>query len=155
MVHCGCRAVRLRWRQRPERPAVNVELRVLCCPSVPPSDDHNPLGPLPSNTLCFISQPPNPFQSFDEEAQEFHTLHTPSLTYPQIDARPSRNRLGIAICVDAATPHLIPNTFDTWPSGITGMKSLGESIKGEADRRFIAESSPKKHVRIGRGRNLA
>jgi hypothetical protein len=35
------------------------------------------------------------------------------------------------------------------------MNSLRGSIRGEADRKFVAESSPKKHVRIGRGRDLA
>ena len=136
---------------------------MLCCRSAPTSDDHNTLGPLPSNALCFISQPPTPLQSFDEEAQEFLTLRTSSPTYPQTCAQPNKNRLDLTIRTDAATPNPILNPLNTRPSGTghpererdTGMKSLRGSIKGEADRRFIAESSPKKHVRIGRGRDLA
>ena len=156
MVHRSCRAVRLRWRQRPQRPTADIELQMLCYPSALTSDVYDPLGPLPSNPLCYI-----PLQSFDE-AQAPPTPQTPSPTCPQTDGQPSKNRLDLTNRADAATPHLGHNQFHTRPSGMgppvrgrgTGMKSLGGSVKGEVDRRFVAESSPKKHVRIGRGRDL-
>lgn len=113
------------------------------------NDDRNSID-LPSHALYFMSQPAIPLQPFDEEAQE-------PPTYPQADAQPSRNRLDRT---DAATPrvtYLILSPFEngSLETGRDQTRSLGGSIKGEADRRFVVLSSPKKHVRIGRGRNLA
>lgn len=98
--------------------------------------------------------------------QERHTVYTPSPMRLQAGARPSRNRLNLTIHTDIATPraaYLILSPLETRPSGIGSLESgrdveinsLKGSIKGEADRRFVVESSPKKHVRIGRGRDLA
>jgi len=113
-----------------------------------------------------MSQPSIPLQPFYGEAQEPHIAHIPLQTRPQTDTRHSRNRLDLTIRTDVAAPratYLILSPPEAEPSEIgslergrdTGMKTLGGCIKGEADRRFVAESSPKKHVRIGRGRDLA
>lgn len=148
VVYHNCRAARLLWRQRPGRHVANIQLDVSCRPPVSAiNGDRNSIDP-PSHALYFMSQPPIPLQPFDVEAQG-------PPTYPQGDAQPSRNRLDLT-----ATPrvtYLILSPFEngSLERGRDQTRSLGGSIKGEADRRFVVLSSPKKHVRIGRGRNLA
>jgi hypothetical protein len=165
LVYHSCKAVRLRWCQRPGRPTTNIRLQVPCRPSTATSNDRGHLAP-PPYTVHFMSQPSALLHSFNEEAQKPPTVHAPSPTHPHIDARPSRDRLNLTIRTDGDTQRagdLILGPIGVGPSGIrslerggdTEMNSLGGSIKGEADRRFAVESSPKKHVRIGRGRDLA
>ena len=165
IVHHSWKAVGFRRGQRPGCPTTGVQLQVLYCPSATASNDHIPLGTPPS-ALCFMPQPSIPLQPFDREAQEPHIAHTPFPTHPQTDVRHSRNRLDLTIRTDVAAPcatRLILSPWEAEPSeigslergGATEMKAFGGCIKGEADRRFVAESSPKKHIRIGRGRDLA
>lgn len=166
VVHRSCRAVRLRWCQRPGQPATDIQLPVSCRPSTSTSNDRGRHCPLPLCALWFIPDPPTSLQPFDEEAQESLTAYAPSPTHPLADARPSRNRLNLTIRTDVAArraTYFILSPLDPGPSEIGSlergrdieMKSLVGSIKREADRRFFAESSPKKRVRIGRGRDLA
>ena len=166
VAYHSCKAVKLRWRQRPGRPATNIQLQASYCPPTAPSNNRGHLRPLPLYALWFISQPQISLQCFDVEAQESYTTYAPSPMHPPANARPSRNRLNLTIRTDVAAPHatdLVLSPLDPGPSEIGSlergrdieMKSLVGSIKGEADRKFFAESSPKKRVRIGRGRNLA
>ena len=166
LVYHSCKDVRLRWSQRPGRPTTNIRLQVSYRLSTATSSDRGHLAPPPPYTIHFMSQPSALLHSFDEEAQKPHTVYTPPPTHPHTDARPSRDRLNLTIRTDMDTQRagdLILGPMGVGPSGIrslerggdTEMNSLGGSIKGEADRRFVVESSPKKHVRIGRGRDLA
>ena len=166
VAHHSCRAVRLRWRQQPGRPTTDIQLPVSCCPSTTPSNDNGRIRPLPLCALWFIPDSPIPLQPFDEEAQGSYVAYASSPTPPLAGARPSRNRLNLTIRTDVATcraPYLILSPLDPGPSEIGSlergrdieMKHLVGSIKREADRRFFAESSPKKRVRIGRGRDVA
>lgn len=166
-VHYSCRAVRLQRLQRLGRPSTNIRLQVFHPPPTTPSDGRAHPSPLPFCAFCFIPRPSTPFQSFDEEAQEAHTVNGRFQTYPQTDTRPRRNRFNLTIRTDGlATPratYLILSPLEAGQSEIGSlergrdieMKSIGGFTRGEADRRFVAGSSPKKHIRIGRGRDLA
>ena len=166
VAHHSCRAARLRWRQEPGRPTTDIHLPVACYPSTTPSNDNGRLRPLPLCALWFIPDPPVPLQPFDEEAQGSDVTYAPYPTHPLADARPSRNKFNLTIRTDVAArraTYLILSPMDPGPSEIGSlergrdieMKSFVGSIKREADRKFFAESSPKKRVRIGRGRDVA
>ena len=166
VVHHSCRTVRLRWRQQSGRPATDIQAPVSCCLSTTTSNDRGRIRSLPLCALWYIPDPPIPLQPFDEEARESLTAYTPSPTHPLADARPSRNRLNLTIRTDVAARRAAYFILSPLDPGLseTGslergrdieMKSLVGSIKREADRKFFAESSPKKRVRIGRGRDVA
>ena len=73
---------------------------MLYCQWAPASDENETsFPPIPSTSV----PPPIPLHSFDE-AQEPPALHASSLTYPQADILPGRNRLNASARADAV-PH--------------------------------------------------
>jgi len=157
--------MRIRWCQRPGQPTRNIQSQVLYPTLTVTNDDHDHLSLPRPYAACFIPQSSILLQSFDQ-VHGSPIIHAPPPARTQTDDRSSRNRLNLTIRTDVAVSraaYLILSPLGAPPPEIgslergidTEMKSLGGCIKGEADRRFVAESSPKKHVRIGRGRDLA
>lgn len=141
---------------------MNIQLQMLGHPSTTTSNGQIHLDPPPPCALCRMPQPSTPLYSFDEEAQLPRNVYALPPTHSQTGVRPSRNKLNLTIHTNINTPraaaYLILSPLEPGApletERDTETNTLGGSIRGEADRKFVAESSPKKHVRIGRGRDL-